>query len=433
MYTAYIGRRIVDLYNERLNDGPPLAPKDFFDEVVFPTFFDHDKYLFWPNNSPFAQVYSKKNSPDETKRQEALVTLHEDIAAISQPSGHLFMGGQAVDVDATTSGQVSDLSVETTAAEAYCSWFGFSASIGVGKLSLLVDQDDVLLALLEGWALYRTYMEQTPALKSHQLETWNGCWIVHRFGNDYRPDDPLRDFNPDTGKAGKNIKLKTQSWADVLFALASNTPDESMSAYIFSLGQTNTTIGFRQLRLPEVDSLFRLYSHMYGEADGLLPGTLADVFEADFSLYRASEQGTLGLKALRPKDITKYMPGRNSKMPSSTRSKRTYTNYHIYQTWIIAMLNNQALIEVTEETADALLKHAQSGTNARSKALNRAKQVLEASHKREFLEALTVVIEEGEEETEHFNALADEVVNMPASDFPLFATLLRLKYAVINK
>jgi len=127
------------------------------------------------------------------------------------------------------------------------------------------------------------------------------------------------------------------------------------------------------------------------------------------------------------------MPGRSSKMPSSTRSERKRTNYLIYQTWIIAMLNNQDLIDVTEKTAQALFQHAKSGTKGRSTALNRAEQVLDATHKREFLDALTSVIEEGEEATEHFDALADEVVNMPASDFPLFATLLRLKYAVISK
>lgn len=435
MYTAYIGRRIVDLYNERLHDGPPLTPKDFFDDVFFPLFFDHERYFLWVNNSPFDQAYKQRRRTPLTEevRQEKLAEFHKEVASADVPSAHLFAGGQAREVDAVTSGQVTDVATGARSEDAYCSWFGFGAAIRVGRLSLLVDEDSVLLPIVEGWSHLRTYMNQTSSLKSHQVDTWNAWWLVHRFGDDYHPGDPLRDFAPDIGKAGKNIKLKSQSWARVLFALASNTPGESTSAYIFALGQTNTTIGFRQLRLPEVNYLSQLYTHMYGEAEGLLPGSLADVFEADFSLYRASEQGALGLKALRPKDITKYMPGRNSKMPSSTRSERKRTNYLIYQTWIIAMLNNQDLIDVTEETAQALLDHARSGTNARSKALNRTKQVLDATHKREFLGALTTVIEEGEEKTDHFDALADEVVNMPASDFPLFATLLRLKYAVISK
>lgn len=97
------------------------------------------------------------------------------------------------------------------------------------------------------------------------------------------------------------------------------------------------------------------------------------------------------------------------------------------------MLNNEELIDLTESTAQALKAHAESGEKARTTAKRRAEEVLKQSHRRGFLEAVTEVVEHDTTHAEHFNKLADTIVKMPASDFPLFATLLRLKYTVFSK
>jgi chorismate mutase len=120
-------------------------------------------------------------------------------------------------------------------------------------------------------------------------------------------------------------------------------------------------------------------------------------------------------------------------MPNTTRSKPKFTRYLVFQTWIIAMLNNEDLIDTTEQLAQALREHAESGEKGRTKAKRRAEQVLDASREREFLEALTEVVENDGSHASLFDEIADEVVKMPSSDFPLFATLLRLKYKVFSQ
>lgn len=432
MYTAYIGRRLIDLYNEHRRDGPPLSPRSFFDEVVFPVAFDDARYLFWPNNSPFAQpTYSgKRDDPDV--RQQALADTHEKVAAIDEPLGHLFMGGMASGVLETTSGQVSTVGASADPDEAYCSWVGAMAGIGLkGGLSMLVDHDDVLLALLDGWFAYRTHLEQTPGLKGNQVETWNGHWICHRFGYDYRENDPLRDLDLHTTKS---TGIQTQKWATVLFNLARALPGETPTVYLYSLGQMNTTVGFRQLHLPDVQRLAQLHEKLFGDVEGVSSRSLADMYDTQYSIYAACQQGTIGMRALQPDKLRDYMPGgKKDKMPTSTRSPKKQNRYRIFQTWIVAMLNNEELIDLTESTAQALKAHAESGEKARTTAKRRAEEVLKQSHRRGFLEAVTEVVEHDTTHAEHFNKLADTIVKMPASDFPLFATLLRLKYTVFSK
>lgn len=436
MYTAYIGRRIIDLYNEHRRDGPPLSPRSFFDKVVFPVAFDDGRYLFWPNNSPFAQpTYSgKRDDPDV--RQEALADTHEKVAAIDEPLGHLFMGGMARGVLETTSGQVSTVGASADPDEAYCSWVGAMAGIGLkGGLSMLVDHDDVLLALLDGWFAYRSYLDQTPGLKGNQVETWNAHWLTHRFGYDYHADDPLRGVPSHLdGYITKSTGIKTKEWASVLFKLARALPGETPTVYLYSLGQMNTTVGFRQLYLPDVQRLAQLHEKLFGDVEGVSSRSLADMYDTQYSIYAACQQGTIGMRALQPDKLRDYMPGgRKDKMPTPTRSPNKQNRYRIFQTWIVAMLNNEELIDLTESTAQALKAHAESGKNTHTTEKRRAEEVLKQSHRRGFLEAVTEVVEHDDTHAEHFNKLADTIVKMPASDFPLFATLLRLKYTVFSK
>lgn len=432
MYTSYIGRRAINLYNEHIHEGPPLSPREFFDEVLFRTFFDDERYLFWPNNAPFAQPKYSGSRDDPAVRREALKETHQKVGEVERPVGHLFMGGMADGPMETTSGQISSIGARAEPEEAYCSWAGAMCGIGLaGGLSMLLDHDDVLLPVLEGWSQYRRYLEQTPSLKGNQVETWNGQWLAHRFSWDYDSKDPLRDFDP---HVTKSTGISTKDWAQVVFALARELPDEQLTVYIYSLGQTNTTIGFRQLLLPEVQYLADLHERLFGDVEGVTSRRLMEVFDPQYSIYQACQQGAIGLKALRPDKLRDYMPGgRKSKMPNTTRSENKFTRYLTFQTWIIAMLNNEDLITTTERLAGALREYAGSDTNARTTNKRTAEQVLEASHRRAFLEALSEVVESDDAHADLIDEIADEVVKMPSSDFPLFATLLRLKYHVFSK
>ena len=100
MYTAFIGRRLLDLYNIHRRDGPLLSPRQFFDEVFFPLVFDDDRYLMLANNSKFDQIAKQKKHRDAQERLHALALFHDDVETLDEPHGHLYLGGTARKVEA---------------------------------------------------------------------------------------------------------------------------------------------------------------------------------------------------------------------------------------------------------------------------------------------------------------------------------------------
>jgi len=121
-----------------------------------------------------------------------------------------------------------------------------------------------------------------------------------------------------------------------------------------------------------------------------------------------------------------------TKQPSAPSTQNQRTRHYIFQTWIIAMLNNEELLEVAGNAAEALRAHAKSGKRGRTTPKRRAEQVLDASNKRGFVEQLTEVLENDGEHAAHFEELVEQVVTMPASDFPLFLTLIKFKYVAAD-
>jgi hypothetical protein len=60
MIASTIGRTFLKAYNER--EGTHYKAKEFFEEVYFDQFFNHSKYFFWPQNSPFVQGITTLNN-----------------------------------------------------------------------------------------------------------------------------------------------------------------------------------------------------------------------------------------------------------------------------------------------------------------------------------------------------------------------------------
>ncbi len=55
MYTAYIGKRLIELINQR--EDKKYTAKAFFDEVYVPLFLGDRRFLQIVNNSEFDQVF----------------------------------------------------------------------------------------------------------------------------------------------------------------------------------------------------------------------------------------------------------------------------------------------------------------------------------------------------------------------------------------
>jgi hypothetical protein len=221
VYSAHIGRRLLTIHNAQA--GQTHSPRTFFDEVFFPLFFDSERYLMWVNNSPFDQAFKLRQKQPLTAevRRDRLTQLHAKAGAIGTQDGSILLGSAALGVEAPTSSQVTALPVPVSTDDVYLSWIGAAAGVGVeGGFSLLIDDDAVLRAIIEGWTEYRRLMDSTPNFKPHQIDTWNGWWLMHRFSRHYEPDRMLPEAMFGAKKDPSSLALVTARWAAVIFALA---------------------------------------------------------------------------------------------------------------------------------------------------------------------------------------------------------------------
>mgnify|MGYP000642695480 CR=1 FL=1 len=436
MYTAYIGKRLIELVNQR--EGKARTAKEFFDEVYVPLFFMNERYLQHVNNSKFDQAYKQKKKTPLTSETlaNALAGQHEKILS-DAPDGSFFLGGAAAEASAGTSGQVSDLALPTTEHDVYASWVGAALGVGVsGGLNILIDSNEVLLALFDGWYRYREYMAQTPNLKPHQVNTWNGYWITNVFDGFFDPTYPFANRIPDirTDPSTGAASIGTTSWIKVIFALSEKMPKRSVNTYVYSLSQMNTTIGFVSMELPAVRYLNELYRKISRERGVLSTDSLDTLYDTALGFQKACELGKIGIPALEPKQLREYMPGgsgsNKSFKPPKDQDDPIIITYTIYQTWIIAMLNNQQLIDLTTKVAATL--HGFSSQGDRGKKVNSSAvdKLLESKNRREFIEKLADFVESDKVNVDTFDELANTVTLMPTTDIPLFMALLKLKYAV---
>lgn len=435
MYSAYIGRRILERYNIR--NGTDYEPRTFFDEVFFPLFFDDERYLMWVNNSKFDQKSKQKKAGDPAERREALASFHADAAVLTEPHGHLLLGGYARELDAPTSGQVTAIAVPVATDDVYLSWMGAASGIGVaGGFSILLDHPTILDALLEGWDAYRSWLTMNPSTKPQQIDSWNGWWLMHRLHPDFDTEDPLVDFMPGIKAAtlGWTHQLETPPWGQVMFALARVAGGKPLTAYVYTFGNTNKTIGFIRLDLPQVSSLPALYERLFGFSGGLNRSAIEIMWDTEMGFTRACEQGYIGTQAMEPRALRKYMPDHRSPgiLPKPPKGEADAITFRIYQTWIIAMLNNEQLLALAGDAARALSEHAGSAKRALATQKRAVENVLSASTRTAFVEGLTSILEEDCTHASLFDTLVTQVVKMPSSDFPLLMTLLRFKYALAN-
>jgi len=430
MYTSYIGRRFLALWNART--GRDLSARQFFDEELHPVFFAHDKYLQWVPNSPFAQKVAQKDLvPGTTATIVQLEKLHRNVRDLA-PDASFVIGFPAAGTTGTTSGQVSGVGPRVDLVDIYCSWIGGALGVGVsGGLTLLIDQDEVLWTLYEGWSKYRALLSQRDGLKGNQIDTWNGRWLTHTFDPDFNPRQPLARFDFDAALDTKDgsSALRTQAWVKVLFALAS-TYKQRITAYVYSLAQTNRTIGFVPLELGAVEDMHQLSQQLFQLSPDIRDWQkVTSLYETHLGFARACQLGSIGLAAIEPAKLQDYLPGNDKKINLKTDADRL--QFDIYQLWILAMLNNQELYNAADQLAGALQQY--SGTAKQGKMnLDRQVEKVFVKHRPAFIERLTEILEEARSAASDYTALFDEAVRqvmlMPVDNFPLFIILVRFRY-----
>ncbi len=439
MYTSYIGKKFLNLYRERFQLSEEYSSKQFFNEVLFPIFFNDEKHLMHVHGSSFFQKVSKKDlekGKDKSKIQ--LERLHEDISK-NKISGSTFVGYAAEDIQATSSGQVTSMRYLIDDEEIYASWIGQALSIGVAGGLMLIDKEEVLWALFKAWEIYRKYLSQTPNLKDRQIETWNGLWLCHAFGKYFDQANVQGGFIFTPEIIQKKLAIKTVDWINVLFALSRQFPNETLTIYSYSLSKTNTTIGFINTYLPEVRSLIRLKEQLYTfSEDGQNDKSFEQLYSTFYTFKNACKLGIIGLKALEPKNLRQFMPSGSMEYAEGKelklKSENEILQFQIFKIWIIAMLSNKKeLNTLAEKVAQALIhfeEQSHSSKSGRGKATSSrlSDQLKSSKTLREFIENLTELLSKYSEGAHIFKQVKDAVIQLPSDLFPLFITLIRFEY-----
>ncbi len=525
MIAATIGRAFLKAYNKKT--GQQMTAKEFFEKEYFDCFFNHSKYFFWPQNSPFVQgittihngnlgimeVIKDKdgktkqfNSDEElnafssevekernfskfitkTNKQVKVVRkldnkIRQDIKdefitkvseakknnnieasiAIGFPASE-YRKSDCKEVEfATTSGLVTDIELKLDEEDVYLSWIGSGLGIGVaGGYSIFFNQPDILLQLHKGWIEYRNYLndETLVRLRGNQINTWNGQWLNFSYNKYFREgfDFARLHSNGVFYVDEKVIEVNTIKWSELFFNISNRFPDQILTGYVYSLGQTNKTLGFYPFHFDKARSLIKYYKILFGEQAALQD---AKQYEALFGLHikRACELGSIGLQALEPKDIRKYFgkdanlklikPNIKPKQDETEEEfnlrkgkveKKDYENiitYRTYKTWLLAMItkNKEESLEYTAEVAKALHEYRGQGTTLVRKNLIQS-ELLVAKSKKSFLDALTTIIKDVDENAlETFKNLRDRVHLMSAEDFGYFVVLLKFDYAYAER
>lgn len=435
MITANIGRIFLDAYNEKHKSN--YSAKAFFVEKYYEVFYNHNKYLMSAGNSPLENPkisWDKMKSchiPYETieKRKDRFTKTIQKIT--NEPAdASIAIGFPSLDFTATTSGQITNMTLPLNEDDVYLSWIGSGLGIGVQSgLSLLFGNKQILLDLYEGWQLYREFLNKTPNLRGNQINTWNGQWIAHRYNkNTYDASNPTASFNPFGTMKDGGMEVTSQSWTIVLVGIARNYPDSSVTAYVYSLGQTNITMGFVPFELPRILQPYDLYAKYFGTSN---QDQVKHLFGTAFGFTRACQMGSIGVNALEPKGFRDYIDKGIIPKYNDNEEEKTI-NFNTYQIWILAMLNNEQLWEKSQQVAQSLSNYSMSDTNAKKVKSQEVTNLLASVNKKQFIESLTAIVK-GIQNTEQLTSIAELIHTMPTDNVPYFLTLIRFQYAVINK
>ncbi len=439
MYTSYIGRKFLKLFNEKNKTN--YSAEDFFTEIQFPIFFDDKKHMMHVHGSTFFQSI---NDEDINKAGgEPLARLNRLKKDINDGkiSGSTYVGYAAGKVDAVTSGQVSSLRSFIDKEEVYSSWIGQGFAIGLKGGLLFVDDEALYWRIFIGWKLYRKYLSQTPNLKARQIETWNGHWLFYcsRFSAIEEIDVDEFNIDIDTSETGI-IPIPTLSWFKVMLSFTAILGSRSIVGNAFVASKVNSSFGFINLILPEIKKFYELRDKIFMSEDStILKEEEIEELSTFYNFKDACKSGTIGLKAIEPAKLRQFMPKGSVQYAQGKEfqfnNEESYKQYQLYKIWIIAMLNKTELLKTAADIAEILveIESQQEGSSRGTKKTSQeSKGFLEIKTMKAFIDGLTTLIDKSDKKTEIKNCL-DEVLKMPVDSFPLFMALIRFEYSYKTK
>lgn len=439
MVTSVIGKIFLEAYNEKY--GTSYSAEQFFWEIFYPLFFNSNKYLYWVQNSPFVQLdqleKSKKRKIETLTQEERKKKLDIFINKVMEKEcsdASVAIGYPASDENefATTSGQVSNLSNKISREDVFCSWFGAALGVGIegnvkdykGGLSILFYNRNILLDIYDGWNIYRKLLNSNEKLPGNKIVSWNGNWLSHKYSIGFDENNYMVNFNPFILKE-REFSIKTVSWTKILIGITRKYKNTKLLGYVYGLGQMNITIGFIPFDLSQIIAPVNLYVKFFGIESGKKAEKLWGTAQA-FS--EGCKKGVIGLQAMEPKGLKEYYEG---KMPKLSEKDEQIISFNVYQSWIMAMLNNEELWYKAQNFASELYKYSTSGSRAKTVNANKVNRVLESTNKMNFIKSMVDIIEDADN-IENMKEIASIINAMPTDNVPYFLTLIRFHYATFN-
>ncbi len=440
MYATRIGRLFLKAYNNKFEKN--YTAREFFENVFIPLFFDHQKYMMTAGNSPLENpklswedmIKGKKPFETPEQRKERISKMIKKIES-EKADASIAIGYGVTDNTAATSGQITSMALVDNKDDIYFSWIGAGLGIGVtGALTILFDHSQLLLDIFEGWEYYRLYLEKTPLMKGNQINTWNGRWLEHRYSQDYEESDPTSGFNPLEATSSGLFNLATISWVDVVFKIARKIPMNNMMGYLYNIGQTNTTIGFIPFKLQDIVRPNQLYEKVFGLSVFLKDRSrITKLYGTAIGLRIACQSGAIGIPAMEPKGLRAFLPtSRGTRKISCKDDEEQRITYNTYLIWILAMLNNEKLWDISCEFAKCLQNYEAGAKKARTDRKNNVDQLLDSVTPKQFIQNLIPIIND-EQDIKEYENIGRIVHEMPKDNFPYFNTLIRFQYALLNK
>ncbi|MEA1900882.1 MAG: hypothetical protein U9N47_08990 [Thermodesulfobacteriota bacterium] len=460
MISINVGRIFLKAYNEKNNKS--YSSKEFFEKIFFDLFFNHSKYMLCIMNSSFDQLWKRHNTHLPEKRLIALNDFFKKVES-GYKDGSIIIGFPASEIKefATTSGLVSDMEIPADESDIYYSWIGSGLGMRMsGGVCIFFTDPEILLKIFEGWSVYRKFLndDALEKLAPHKIDSWNGQWLNCVYNKKDKLNFDFESFanldNLQFFKREKNgdIVIETIKWSRLFFNISRQFSDQTLIGYVYSLGQTNKTLGFFPFYFKQAQTIKHFYKLLFGENNAIRDSAAyEDIYGTH--IKRACELGSIGLHALQPKGLKQYFA--EGKKPDFKKTKVTQKRgedenaykireekaslkdkgkvilFRTYKTWLVAMItkNKEEMIDYTKDIAIALHLYRASSTKNVAKNLIE-KELLVAKSRKNFIDALAEIVKSTpKEHLKAFKELKNRVHLMTSEDFGYFVVLLRFDYA----
>lgn len=432
MIASTIGKIFIEAYNEKY--GTDYDARRFFVEKFYPMFFDHSKYMMTAGNSPLENpklswedmILGKKPFETPEQRRERFDKFIAKVDSC-EADASIARGYYSLDVTATTSGQMTDLRLPVSKEDMYASWIGDALGVGVQGGIIMFNDKRILLDVFDGWDLYRKALDNTNMLEGNKINTWNGQWLSHYYDSRvYSQEYPMAGFNPFVAEANGLMSVGIISWTKVLIGLSRKYKSIQVLGYVYSIGKTNMTIGFIPFNLDQIRKPVMLYRKYFGMDNGRNAESL---WGTEYGFKASCSKGAIGIREMEPKGLRPYVE--KGIVPKKPREEQTI-NCNVYKIWILAMLNNESLWDLSLQLAELLNANSHDPEKSIStKRKNLVESVLEACNKKQFVSAVTDLTPYVEDK-DALRSIVKEIHDMPNDNVPYFLTLMKFQYVTMQ-